>query len=489
MKTIHLQFDELSEPMDPERLINLAGTPLSTTIDQDAPSLIYSPSSSALQSPSLQQGIVAKSTIMEDNPLSPVDNDPFVNVFALETSSEASSSRDVSLAESTYVTQTHHYLKKLSKDHLLDNIIGNPSRSVSTWKQLVTEAIWCFYNSVLSKVKPKNFKSTINEDCWFQAIKDEIHKFDRLQEPFAPVTRIESIRIFISNAASKNMTIYQMDVKTAFLNGELKEEVYVEKVVVELYFVTTDYQLANIFTKALPRERFEFLLLRLDTMANIKIPANDVPAEQAPALAPLTRTNDQILPFCKWVPVGKSNYMLDVLRSQRNPIFNVVVAILKNTNFFRAFTVSSTIPAIYIQQFWDSIRIWEEFFQSIQSFFTDKKRLAMPSQGKKKATPMLIPSIRFTKLIIHYLKTKHNIHPRTGLPFHYSDKDNILGNLKFVRKDGREVFGPSLQPEDEGISMTNSETESDEIMTLVNKEKDASNMELTKINTGVQDEG
>ncbi|GJV33549.1 retrovirus-related pol polyprotein from transposon TNT 1-94 [Tanacetum coccineum] len=47
------------------------------------------------------------------------------------------------------------------------------------------------------------------------------------EESFAPVARIEAIRIFITNAATKNKTIYQMDVKTAFLNGELKEEVYV----------------------------------------------------------------------------------------------------------------------------------------------------------------------------------------------------------------------------------------------------------------------
>nr|GEV58489.1 retrovirus-related Pol polyprotein from transposon TNT 1-94 [Tanacetum cinerariifolium] len=47
------------------------------------------------------------------------------------------------------------------------------------------------------------------------------------EESFAPVARIEAIRIFIANAAHKNMTSYQMDVKTAFLNGELKEEVYV----------------------------------------------------------------------------------------------------------------------------------------------------------------------------------------------------------------------------------------------------------------------
>ncbi|GJS41378.1 retrovirus-related pol polyprotein from transposon TNT 1-94 [Tanacetum coccineum] len=49
------------------------------------------------------------------------------------------------------------------------------------------------------------------------------------EESFAPIARIEAIRIFIANAANKNMTIFQMDVKTAFLNGELKEEVYVSQ--------------------------------------------------------------------------------------------------------------------------------------------------------------------------------------------------------------------------------------------------------------------
>ncbi|GKB24743.1 retrovirus-related pol polyprotein from transposon TNT 1-94, partial [Tanacetum coccineum] len=45
------------------------------------------------------------------------------------------------------------------------------------------------------------------------------------EKSFAPVARIEAIRIFVANAANKNMTIYQIDVKTAFLNGELCEEV------------------------------------------------------------------------------------------------------------------------------------------------------------------------------------------------------------------------------------------------------------------------
>ncbi|GKC73101.1 retrovirus-related pol polyprotein from transposon TNT 1-94 [Tanacetum coccineum] len=252
-------FDEYLEPPRVKRPVshalavpvpvNLTGTPSSTTIDQDAPYPSHSPSSLALQSPSFQQGIAAESTSMEDNPLAPVDNDPFINVFAPEPSSEASSSGDVSSAKSTYVTQTHHHLEKWSKDHPLDNVISNPSRPVSTRKQLATDALWCLYNSVLSKVKPKNFTSAITKDSlkWIYKVKldeygDVLKNKERLvakgyrqeegidfEESFAPVARFEAIRIFIANAASKNITIYQMDVKTAFLNDELKEEVYVSQ--------------------------------------------------------------------------------------------------------------------------------------------------------------------------------------------------------------------------------------------------------------------
>ncbi|GJY78457.1 putative ribonuclease H-like domain-containing protein [Tanacetum coccineum] len=181
MEIIPMQFDELTEQMVPVQLSTRPITPSSTTIDQDAPSRSHSLSSSALQSPSLHQGVAVESPLMEDNPFAPIDNDHLINVFAPEPRSEASSFGDLSSTESPYVSQTLHHLEKWSKDHPLDNIIGNPSQPVSTRKQLATNALWCLYNSVLSKVKPKNFKSTITEDCWFQAMKDEIHEFDRLQ--------------------------------------------------------------------------------------------------------------------------------------------------------------------------------------------------------------------------------------------------------------------------------------------------------------------
>ncbi|GKB46007.1 hypothetical protein Tco_0896760, partial [Tanacetum coccineum] len=135
----------------------------------------------AVSVPVNSAGVAANSALIKDNPFAPVDNHPFINVFALEPSSEASSSGDLSSANSPYVSQTLYHLGKWSKDHPLDNIIGNPSRPISTRKQLATDALCCLYNFVLSKVKLKNFKSVITEDYWFQAMQDEIHEFDLLQ--------------------------------------------------------------------------------------------------------------------------------------------------------------------------------------------------------------------------------------------------------------------------------------------------------------------
>ncbi|GJZ74786.1 hypothetical protein Tco_0639251 [Tanacetum coccineum] len=115
-------FDEYLEPPRVKRPVSPApvvqvpvsstGTPSSTTIDQDAPSKSHSLSSSALQSPRLHQGVAAESPLMEDTPFAPIDNDHFINVFAPEPRSEASSSKDLSSTESPYLSQTLHHLGK-----------------------------------------------------------------------------------------------------------------------------------------------------------------------------------------------------------------------------------------------------------------------------------------------------------------------------------------------------------------------------------------
>ncbi|GKD58492.1 hypothetical protein Tco_1296001, partial [Tanacetum coccineum] len=95
--------------------------------------------------------------------------------------------------------------------------------------------------------------------------------------------------------------------------------------------------------------------------------------ENVTAPAP-TRSDDQILPFAAWVPIGKSNHVLDLQKRQKNPIFQIAVDILQNTNFFRAFTASVSVPAIYIQQFSNTLTYVEKArtyrFQLDEDWFT-----------------------------------------------------------------------------------------------------------------------
>nr|GFB64457.1 retrovirus-related Pol polyprotein from transposon TNT 1-94 [Tanacetum cinerariifolium] len=128
--------------------------------------------------------------------------------------------------------------------------------------------------------EPKTYKEALTQACWIEAMQEELNEFERLEvwelvprpdkvmvitlkwiykvkldelggilknkarlvthgyrqeevidfeESFAPVAKLEAIRIFLAYAAHKNMVVYQMDVKTAFLNGNLWEEVYVSQ--------------------------------------------------------------------------------------------------------------------------------------------------------------------------------------------------------------------------------------------------------------------
>nr|GFC38821.1 hypothetical protein [Tanacetum cinerariifolium] len=79
-------------------------------------------------------------------------------------------------------------------------------------------------------------------------------------------------------------------------------------------------------------------------------------------------------------------------------------------------------------------RIWEEFTQPIHTFIKDKKNLAQHTYGKKKATLIVIPGIRFTKLIIYYLQRKHKFYPRPDSLLHLPNEEPVLGYLKFSAK-------------------------------------------------------
>ncbi|GJU73780.1 hypothetical protein Tco_1265185 [Tanacetum coccineum] len=86
---------------------------------------------------------------------------------------------------------------------------------------------------------------------------------------------------------------------------------------------------------------------------------NTMAEQNVPAQAP-TRTDEQILPRSAWLQIGKSNLLFDAQKIQKNPIFQISVDILHNTNFFRAFFASASVPAIYIQQFWNTMKYDEK---------------------------------------------------------------------------------------------------------------------------------
>nr|GEW75596.1 hypothetical protein [Tanacetum cinerariifolium] len=103
---------------------------------------------------------------------------------------------------------------------------------VQTRRQIATDPEMWMYSLTVSTTTPKNIKEAMVDSAWIEAMQEELYLFDRLQgidfeESFAPVVRLEAVQIFIAYAAHKSFPIYHMDVKTTFLNGPLKEEVYV----------------------------------------------------------------------------------------------------------------------------------------------------------------------------------------------------------------------------------------------------------------------
>nr|GEU73923.1 integrase, catalytic region, zinc finger, CCHC-type, peptidase aspartic, catalytic [Tanacetum cinerariifolium] len=343
-----LEFIALITEVVALELVESTGSPSSKTVDQDTPS-----SSNSKTSPEIQSTVISDDVEEENHDLNVhMNNNPFFGIPTLENDYE-SSSLDVIPTVVHIAAPNSNHVTKWTKDLPLDNIIGELERHT--------------------------YKDALTQSCWIEAMQEELNEYEHLEvwelvsrpdkvmvitlkwiskgidfaESFAPVARLDAIRIFLSFAAHMNMIVYQMDVKKAFLNGNLREEVYVsqpdgfmdqdnlkhvyklkkalygvkqapracdpvdtpmvekskldedkqgkavnpthyrgmlgtvmyltasrpeltfsicmcarfhfikeqvENGVVELYFVNTEYQLADIFTKALGIERIEFLI-------------------------------------------------------------------------------------------------------------------------------------------------------------------------------------------------------------------------------------
>nr|GEU91729.1 retrovirus-related Pol polyprotein from transposon TNT 1-94 [Tanacetum cinerariifolium] len=306
---------------------------------------------------------------IKDNPFAHAEDNPFVNMFAPESSSEESSSKDI-------------YKVKLDE---YDDVLKNKARLVA---------------------KGYRQEEGIN-----------------FEQSFPLVALIEAIRILIGDAANKNMIIYQIDVKTAFLNGELKEEVDVSQPegFVDPDHPTHVYHLKKDLygLKKAPRVRYNTLsrFLLDNKFSKDKMGEENVPAP--------TRSDDQLVPVKAHLPY-KKNYPVDSAHLFVSPPAGE-----------QGIVTRSNVDYAEI--------LWEEFVQGIQTFFSHRAILSIPS---KKLTPYVIPYCQFTKLIMYYLGGIHNIHRRSASLVHVTRDDFLLGNLKFIPKGEKDkVFGKYIPKE------------------------------------------
>nr|GEZ62585.1 retrotransposon protein, putative, unclassified [Tanacetum cinerariifolium] len=240
------------------------GSPSSTTVDQDAPSASKSHTTTEIQSSFIPQEVEEDNLDIE---VSHMGSDPLLGVPVTEVTSSQSSSTvsPHQIVQPDHPIQQH--TSKWTKDHPLNNIIGQLSRLVSTRLQLHEQALFCYYDAFLTSVEPKMYKEALTQSCWIEAIQEELNEFDRLEvwelvprpdkvmvitlkwiykvkldelggilknkarlvvhgyrqeevidfeESFAPVVRLEAIRIFLAYAAHKNMVVYQIDERARF---------------------------------------------------------------------------------------------------------------------------------------------------------------------------------------------------------------------------------------------------------------------------------
>nr|GEX32681.1 retrovirus-related Pol polyprotein from transposon TNT 1-94 [Tanacetum cinerariifolium] len=262
----------------------------------------------------------AASTADAPNPQSNSKNaqvvdDEFINIFCTSVQDRGeTSSRHIDSSNMHTFYQRYPSEHRWTKDHPLEQVIGNPSQSVRTRRQLESDGEMCMFTLTVSRTEPKNIKEAMADSAWIESMQEELYKFDRLdvwelvdrplcinvinlrwlwknkrdeektvnrnksrlvakgyaqkegvdfEESFPPVARLEAVRLFIAYAAHKSFDVYQMDVKTTFLYGPLKEEVYVNQPdgFVEPYHLDKVYRLKNALygLKQAPRAWYDEL--------------------------------------------------------------------------------------------------------------------------------------------------------------------------------------------------------------------------------------
>nr|GFB39212.1 hypothetical protein [Tanacetum cinerariifolium] len=167
------------------------------------------------------------------------EGDLFVNPFGTpSTESVVSFTQyvDPSNMHTFYQPYTHDY--QWTKDHPLEQVIGEPSRPVLTRNQLKTDGDMCIYALTVSNLEPKTVEKALTDPAWIESMQEELHQFIRLDVwelvPSPDGIKPLTLKWLFKNKHDEENTVtqqdssslYQMDMKTSFLHGSLKEDVY-----------------------------------------------------------------------------------------------------------------------------------------------------------------------------------------------------------------------------------------------------------------------
>nr|GEZ86584.1 integrase, catalytic region, zinc finger, CCHC-type, peptidase aspartic, catalytic [Tanacetum cinerariifolium] len=251
-QTRALEHDSLSPAIQRQSNVPQADRTVTTSNELD---LLFSPMFDELLNGSSK--VVSKSSVIcsadahnqRQHHTTPSNNhitlaptyDEFINIFCTLVQDQGeTSSRHVDSSNMNTFYQQYPSEHRWTKDHPLAQVIGNPSQSVRTRRQLESDAEMCMFVLTVSRTEPKNIKESMADSAWIESMQEELYQFDRLD----------------------------MDVKTTFLYGPLKEEVYVNQPdgFVDPYHLDKVYRLKKALyglkqaTKAWYDELSKFLL-------------------------------------------------------------------------------------------------------------------------------------------------------------------------------------------------------------------------------------
>ncbi|GJS18783.1 retrovirus-related pol polyprotein from transposon TNT 1-94 [Tanacetum coccineum] len=346
------------------------GSPSSTIVDQDAPS----PSNS--QTTLKTQSLIIPNDVEEDYhdiEVAHMGNDPYFGISILKIHSDQSSSSD-SIHTIKYGFDSCDPVDTLmvEKSKLDDDKEGKVARPTEKHLHEVKRIFWYL-------------KGTVNRGLWYPkdssialtAFADADHAGcqDTRRSTSGSMQFLGDRLVSWSSKRQKSVAISSMEAEYIAMSGYCAQILWMRSQLTDyglgfnkipmycdnksaIALCCNNYQLADIFTKALAKERIEFLINKLGmqsfTPETLKHLADEVDEiisitkEQQQAL------NDALVPREQRLQIGSCNYRLSTTFKPKEPTFQVALDVLSLIPFYPAFLITASVPAIYMHELWTS---------------------------------------------------------------------------------------------------------------------------------------